>query len=127
MKKLSEIELAHKGMWKGYFYLDDKTKLNKFAFVWVDIDWGYFIYNTPYLKPGVSYARDRLIQVDDSPNADPVSFYFEINQPRVDEIYYPRNPKIDENNRTRQDDLQLERKLQTNDWSIRVNTAILGM
>ena len=26
-----------------------------------------------------------------------------------------------------QDDFQLERKLQTNDWSIRVNTSILGM
>ena len=27
----------------------------------------------------------------------------------------------------RQDDFQLERKLQTKDWSIRVNTSILGM
>ena len=73
------------------------------------------------------YARDRLIQVDDSTNADPVRVEFEINQPRVDERYYSINPKIDESNRTRQDDFQLDRKLQTNDWSIRVNTSILGM
>ena len=73
------------------------------------------------------YSRDRLRQVDDSPNADPVRVDFEINQPRVVEIYYSRNPKIDESNRTRQDDFQLERKLQTKDSIIRVNTSVLGM
>ena len=114
MEKLSEIDLARRGLWKGYFSLDKKKKLENFAFVWVDIDWGYFIYNTPSLKPGVSYARNRLIQVDDSPNADQVCGEFEINQPRVDERYYSRNPKIDESNRMRQDYFQLERKLQTN-------------
>ena len=35
--------------------------------------------------------------------------------------------KIDERNRTSQDDLQLERKLQTKDWSIKVNTLIHGI
>ena len=72
MAKLYEIELARRGLWKGYFSLDNKKKLEKLAFVWVDRDWGCFIYNTPSFKPGVSYARDRLRQVDDSPNADPV-------------------------------------------------------
>ena len=127
MEKLSEIELAHSGLWKGYFSLDDNTKLDKFAFVWVDRDWGYFIYNTPSLKHGVPYAMDRLIHVNDSPNADQVCVEFEFNQPRVDERYYPSNPNIDESNQTRQDYSQLERNLQTNDWSIRVNTSILGM
>ena len=87
----------------------------------------YFIYNTSSLKPGLPYARDKLRQVGDSPNADPVHVQFEINKPRVDERYYSRNPKIDESNQTRQDDFQLERNLQTKDWSIRVNTSILGM
>ena len=127
MEKLSEIELARRGMWKGYFSIDNKKKFDKLSYVWVDRDWGYFIYNTTSLKPVVPYARDRLIQVDDSPNTDPVRVEFEINQPRVDERYYSRNPKIDESKLTRQDDFQLERKLQTNDWSIRVNTSILGM
>ena len=61
------------------------------------------------------YARDRLRQVDDIPNADPIRVDFDINQPRVAEIYYSRNSNIDESNRTRQDDFKLERKLQTND------------
>ena len=65
--------------------------------------------------------------MDDSPNADPVHVEYDINKPRVDEIYHSRNSKIDESNRTRQDDFQLYRKLQTADWSIIVNTSIFGM
>ena len=79
------------------------------------------------MKPGIPYARYKLRQVDDIPNANPVRDEFEINQPKVDERYYSRNLKINESNHTRQDDFQLERKLQTKDWSIRVNTSILGM
>ena len=67
------------------------------------------------------YTRDRLIQVDDSPNVDPVCVEFDINQPRVAERYYSRNSNIDASNRMSQDDFQLERKLHTKDWSIRVN------
>ena len=91
MVKLYEIELARRGLWNGYFALDNKKKLDKFAFVWVDRDWRYFISNKPSLKPVMPYARDRLIQVDDSPNADPVRVEFEINQPRVAEKYYSSN------------------------------------
>ena len=75
----------------------------------------------------MTYARDRIRQLDDSPNADPVFVEFDINQPRVAERYHSRNSRIGESNRTRQDDLKLERKLQTKDWSIRVNNSILGM
>ena len=75
----------------------------------------YFIYNTSSLKPGIPYARDSLRHVDDSPNADPFCTEFEINQPIVVERYHYINSKIDGSNRTRQDDLQLERKLQTKD------------
>ena len=101
--------------------------MDKFAFVWVDRDRGYFISDTSSLKPGMPYARDRIRQVDDSLNADPVRVEFEINQPRVSEKYYSRNSKIDESNRTRRDDFQLERKLQTKDCSIIDNTSIPGI
>ena len=73
------------------------------------------------------YERDRLRQVDDITNGDPVCVEFDTNHPRVAERYYSRNSKIDEIICTRQDDLQLERNLQTEDWSIKVNTSILGM
>ena len=67
----------------------------------------YFISNISSLKYGMPYARERLRQVDDIPNADTVCVDFEINQPRVAERYYSRKLKIDESNRTRQDDFQL--------------------
>ena len=60
----------------------------KFTFIWVDRDTRYFISNTPYLKPGMPYARDTLRNLYDSPNADPVHVEFDINQPRVAERYY---------------------------------------
>ena len=92
---------------EGYFDLDNEKKLDKFAFVWFDRYRGYFISNTSSLKPGLAYARDRLRQVDDSPNEDPVCVEFDINQPRVAKRYYSINSKIYEINRTRQDYLQL--------------------
>ena len=36
IEKLSEIELVRRGLWRGYFHLDNKKKLDKLAFVWVD-------------------------------------------------------------------------------------------
>ena len=56
--KLSEIELAFRVMWKGYFAIDNKKKWS--SFIWVDRDTRYFISNTSYLKPGMPYARDTL-------------------------------------------------------------------
>ena len=53
MEKLSDIELAWRGMWKGYFDLNNEKNLDKFAFVWVDRDLRYLISNTPSLKPGM--------------------------------------------------------------------------
>jgi hypothetical protein len=50
-----------------------------------------------------------------------------IPQPMAAETYYKGCGKIDQHNRHRQDTLQLERKLQTNDWHKRVNMTIFGM
>ena len=60
MDKFSEVELSRRGLWKGYFYLDKKKKLDKFAFVWVGRERWYFISNTSYLKPVMIYERYRL-------------------------------------------------------------------
>ena len=65
--------------------------------------------------------------MDYCPNTDPFCVEFDINQPKVDEIYYSSYSNINESNRRSQDDFQLERKLQAKDWSIRVNTSILGL
>ena len=55
--KISEIELARRGVWKGYFPIDNNNKLDKFALVCVDRDWSYLVSNTSSLKPGMPYAR----------------------------------------------------------------------
>ena len=122
-----EIDLSRRGLWKGYFVIDNKKDLEKYAFVWVDKDRRYFISNTSLSKPGITYVMYRIRQVDNIYNADPVRVEFDINQPRVSERYYSRNLNIDERNLTRQDDLKLERKIHNKDWSIRVNNSILGM
>ena len=115
------------GLWKRYFALDNEKKLDKFAFVCIGRDWSYFISDTSSLKPGLLYARYRLRKVYDSPNVDPVSVEFDNNHPRVDERYYYINSNIDESNHTSQDGFQLDRKLHTKYWIIKVNTSTLVM
>lgn len=50
-----------------------------------------------------------------------------VRQPEVAELYYGCCSQIDRHNRCRQDDLRLERKLGTHDWSMRVNISLLGI
>ena len=125
MVKFSEIYIARRGLRKGYVDIHNEKKLDKFSFVWVDIYQRYLIYNTSSLKPGMQYERERLKQLDDITNVDIVRVKFEINQPGVAEKYYSINSDIDKRNGTIQDDFQFKSKLQTKDWSIRVNTSIL--
>ena len=127
MEKLTKIEFSRRSLWKGYFTLDNEKEFDKFALIWVDRYRSYFISNISSLKPGMLYAKERLGQLDGSPNKDPVCVEFEINQPMVAERYYSINSNICESNCTRQDDFQLEMKLQTKDWSIIVNNLILRM
>ena len=51
----------------------------------------------------------------------------EVWQPEVAENYYRACAASDQHNRCRQDYLMLERKLQTHDWSFRINCSILGI
>jgi hypothetical protein len=60
-------------------------------------------------------------------NVEPERVTLKIPQPEADKIYYGACGMIDWRNCCRQDDLQLERKLGTQDWSRWVNTAPFGM
>ena len=40
MENLSEIDLAWRGLCKGYFAINNDKKLEKFSFIWVDRDRG---------------------------------------------------------------------------------------
>jgi len=50
-----------------------------------------------------------------------------VRQPEIAQLYYGCCSQIDRHNRCGQDDLRLERKLGTPDWSMRVNISLLGI
>ena len=47
--------------------------------------------------------------------------------PEAVAAYYSAAAKIDEHNRCRQDDLNIEKKLEVKDWSMRVNSTLLAI
>jgi Transposase IS4 len=116
-----------KGSRKGLLTTDEETGTQLMAFMWVDRDRRYFISTCSSLEEGGRILRTRWSQVDKSPNAEPTRMEKELSQPKAAETYYTGCGKIDQHNRHRQDTLQLEKKLQTNDWSKRVNLTIFSM
>jgi hypothetical protein len=84
----------------------------------MDRDRGYFIATRSTLDPGEYYARTRWRQVDQTVNADAEKVHIEIPQPLAAEVYYRACALVDRQNRSRQDNLMLERKLETKDWSL---------
>jgi hypothetical protein len=93
------------------------------AVVLVDRERRYFISTASRVVEGAKYHRTRCRQLEDG--AQRVTL--EIKQPHVAELYYNSCAMIDRHNRCRQDDLMLERKYNTQEWSIRVNHSLLGI
>jgi len=91
--------------------------------LWVDRERRYFISSASTNEPGTPYDLVRWRQVGD----DAKRVVLTVAQPQVVETYYQCCAQIDSHNRCRQDDLQLEHKLITHDWSMRVNLSLLGM
>ena len=87
----------------------------------------YFIATAGSMEAGSPYQRTRWRQVNQEQNAPPELVDLEIPQPKAAEIYYDTANSIDQHNHCRQDDLSIERKLGTWDWSKRVNLSIVGM
>jgi hypothetical protein len=116
---LSAIELHNRGNFRGVY--------NAMAFVWMDPDRCYFIATRSTLDQREYYARTRWRQVDQTENADAERVDLEIPQPLVAEVYYRACALVGRHNRSRQDGLMLERKLETKDWSVRVNLALFCM
>ena len=97
------------------------------ALAWMDRDRRYFISSCSNLKEGEPYSRQRWRQVSEEPNAPPERVDLEVPQPRVCEAYYRTCARIDQHNRCRQDDLELERAIGTHDWAKRLNLTIFAM
>jgi Transposase IS4 len=128
MQYLASIPLSGgRGSRKGLISMDPESGTQLLSFVWVDRDRRYFISSCSSLEEGNRIIRQRWQQVDRSLNANPTRQQKEVPQPKAAELYYKGCGKIDQHNRTRQDTLQIERKLQTNSWDKRVNMTLFGM
>jgi hypothetical protein len=127
MAYLSSLELVQRGDRHGLTTPGPDGTPKMLAFVWMDRNRRYFIANTSSLLEGAPYSRIRWRQVDTTINADAERVELTIPQPLACETYYDTCAQIDRHNRMRQDDLMLERKLGTMDWSLRVNLSLFGM
>lgn len=107
---------------------DPRDNFNLLAYVWLDRQRRYFIATSHGVSYGSSYVRKRWRQLTDVElDENPEKVELEVPQPLASEVYYNTCGAIDQHNRCRQDDLNLEKKLQTKQWHTRINMSIFGM
>jgi len=93
------------------------------AIMFVDRDRRYFICSgsTSNLISATTRARWRRSEVG------AILTEIDFMQPEAVQLYYSVRGKIDQHNRCRQADLNIEKIIQTQSWSFRVCTTILAM
>jgi len=123
MASMSTAPLGARGEHFSYKHTSADGVTDLMAVVWVDRERRYFIASASSTIPGKPYTRLRWRQGDESAARVTLT----VPQPQVAETYYCCCSQIDRHNRCRQDDLQLEDKIVTHDWSMRVNLSLLGM
>jgi hypothetical protein len=124
MKALQARELCARGDSVTCLWERGNGNPELMALLWLDRERRYFKTSSSSAIEGEqSYSRVRWRQ---TPNgAQPLTF--SIPQLQAAEVYYTSCRQIDRHNRCRQDDLMLDRKYVTHDWSMRVNMSLLGM
>ena len=128
MRYLTGLELENRGDQRGLVTETEEGQPELLAFVWMDRDRRYFISTASSLEQGNAAIRTRWRQVEDvATNEEPERLELIIPQPKVAEVYYETCAGVDQHNRSRQDNLKFERKLETKNWSVRVNLSILGI
>ncbi len=135
MACLSRKELTNRGdrfalIHKGREHQEGENHhcFDLLAYVWMERDRRYFIASAGSMQEGVPYSRIRWRQTDEeNKDADPERVQLVVPQPVACEMYYEACGKIDQHNQMRQDDLQLEKKLVTHDWSMRVGLSLIGI
>lgn len=123
MQHLSSVELANRGDYLSMLRMNDVGRHEMTALVWMDRERRYFISTTSSCLPGNSCNRVLWRQLEDGL----ARVEMNVPTPKICEIYYSACSRIDHYNRSRQDDLKLERKIETKDWSFRVNTTLVSM
>ena len=122
MKSLSHLEIAEKG---EHVTLVSKPVAGPhlMAAMWVDGDRWYFINSIGTTNGGTPIYRERWRTRHGVTRAEELS----IRIPAICEQYYETCSQIDRHNRSRQDDLGLEKKFEVKEWSMRVNTSLLAI
>jgi len=123
MPALSTLEVPSRGSSASLYHRDADGQIDPMAAMWVNRDRRYFISTTSTCLDGAPIERLRWRTGAKESERVPLT----IRQPQVAEVYYQSCAQIDRLNRCRQDDLRLEHKCGTHDWSTRVNMSILGM
>ena len=123
MGALSVIPLEAWGQHVAYTHSTADGVTYMMALLSVDKERRYFIASVSTSLMSTPYERMRWRQT--GYHAERVALT--LLQPQVAETYYMCCSQIDRHNRCRQDDLRLEHKLVTHDWSMRVNLSLLGM
>ena len=129
MRYLSSLEMLEgRGQRKGVVLKDENGDPTMMAYVWVDRERRYFISSTSSLQEGQPYSRVRWRQMEEeAEDSDARRVELTVPQPLCSEIYYSTCAAIDQHNRCRQDDLRLEKKINTHSWDKRVGLSLFGM
>ena len=123
MAPLAARQLSARGNWVSMVHPSPSRPPELMAVLWADRDRHYYVASAGSSRAGAPCERLLWRQLDGGDERVAVS----VTQPEVPEIYYSCCAQIDGHNRCRQDDLILEHKLGTQDWSQRVNLSLLGV
>ena len=121
MEFLSEVEFEKPVQ---IFCMVSQNDAPHFAVLaWVDRERRYFISSTGTTKQGLPVVRERWRQIEGEAQRITTT----TTCPEMLQTYYGVCSMIDRHNRCRQDDLRMEKKVETKDWSFRVNFSLLSI
>lgn len=123
MATLASLPVTNRGDQISYVNRNSDGTLNMMALLWVDRERRYFICTASSAAASTMCERIRWRQTENGPQRVLIT----VPQPKAVDLYYSACAAIDKHNRCRQDDLGIERKLVTMDWSKRVGLSLLSM
>ncbi len=121
MKTLSEVEFENPGEFVSM--KAEKDGIQFCAVAWLDHERRYFISTTGTTNPGSPIVRNKWREIA----GEARRIVTETECPEMIQDYYSVCSRIDRHNRCRQDDLRMEKKIETKDWSFRVNCSLLSI
>ena len=128
MQELDDHVFVRRGERKALAHIDEHSKNTiMLAWVWLDRNRRFFITSAHGLEEGEVIFRERWRQLDPDPNAPAERVAIHVAQPASIASYNNGAGVIDYSNRVRQDELIMDRRLQTNEWDMRVGFGIAGI